>query len=56
MEEALSQLEQVAAGEDAEAIKNAVGDLEKTCDFYVERRMNRSIRTAVAGHKVEEFE
>jgi len=56
VEEALSQLEQVAAGEDAEAIKNAVGDLEKTCDFYVERRMNRSIRTAVAGHKVEEFE
>jgi len=56
VDDALSQLEQVAAGGDAEAIGIAIGDLEKACDFYVERRMNRSIRTAVAGHKVEEFE
>ena len=29
--------------------------LEQTCGFYVERRMNRSIHDAMAGHKVEEF-
>jgi len=56
IEDALSKLKRIAAGEDAEAIRVAIGDLEKTCDFYVERRMNRSIRAAVAGHKVEEFE
>jgi len=56
VEEALSKLERIAAGKDAEAIRVAVGDLEKTCDFYVERRMNRSIRTAMAGHRVGEFE
>lgn len=56
VEDALSNLERIAASEDAEAIKIAIGDLEKTCDFYVERRMNRSIRAAVSGHRVEEFE
>jgi len=56
VEEALSELERIAAGGDAEAIRGAVGDLEKTCDFYVERRMNRSIRTAMAGYQVGEFE
>jgi len=56
VEDALSMLERIAASEDAEAIKVAIGDLEKTCDFYVERRMNRSIRAAMAGHQVEKFE
>jgi len=56
VEAALSKLERIATGADAEAIGVAVGDLEKTCDFYVERRMNRSIRTAMAGHQVGEFE
>lgn len=56
VEDALSMLERIAASEDAEAIKVAIGDLEKTCDFYVERRMNRSIRAAMTGHQVEEFE
>ncbi|MCG6861728.1 MAG: Fe-S protein assembly chaperone HscA [Chromatiaceae bacterium] len=56
VEKALSHLEQIVAGDDPEAIKVAAADLEKTCDFYVERRMNRSIQNAMAGHKVEEFE
>ena len=56
VEAALANLEHIATGEDAEAIKIAVGDLEQACDFYVERRMNRSIRAAVAEHKIEEFE
>jgi molecular chaperone HscA len=31
-------------------------NLDRTCGFYVERRMNRSIQSAMAGHKVEEFQ
>jgi len=56
VEEALSNLEHIATGADAEAIKIALEALEKTCDFYVERRMNQNIRVAMAGHKLEEFE
>jgi len=56
VETALSHVQSVAVGTDLEAIRAAVAELEKTCDFYVERRMNRSIRAAMAGHKVEEFE
>lgn len=56
VEDALSRSEHTAAGDDAEAIKVALEVLEKACDFYVERRMNQNIRTAMAGHKVEEFE
>jgi len=29
--------------------------LEKDCEFYVERRMNSGIRKAMAGHRVDEF-
>jgi molecular chaperone HscA len=43
-------------GDDAEAIKTAIEQLEKTCEFYVERRMNAGIREAMAGHNVDEFE
>ena len=43
-------------GDDAEAIKAAIEQLEKTCEFYVERRMNAGIREAMAGHNVEDFE
>ena len=56
LEGALSGLEQVAAGDDPQAIEVATEDLERTCDFFVERRMNRSIHDAMTGHKVEEFE
>jgi len=56
VEAALLHLERIAGGHDPEAIKGAVEELEKACDFYVERRMNRSIQAAMAGHKIEEFE
>jgi molecular chaperone HscA len=41
---------------DAEAIKTEVERLEKSCGFYVERRMNSSVKKAMSGHKVDEFE
>ncbi len=57
VEAALDELRRVAeSATDAEAIKRGIGALEKTCEFYVERRMNSNIRKAMAGHKVDEFE
>ena len=56
IEAALAGLSQVAEGEDAEAIKAAVQSLEAECEFYVERRMNASIHSAMAGRAVKDFE
>ncbi|RMG38101.1 MAG: Fe-S protein assembly chaperone HscA [Gammaproteobacteria bacterium] len=57
VERALHDLQQTAdSASDAETIKQAIEQLEKTCEFYVERRMNSNIRKAMAGHKVDEFE
>jgi molecular chaperone HscA len=55
VEDALSLLEKIAAGDNPEAIRTATEDLERACEFYVERRMNRSIHDAMTGHKVEEL-
>ena len=53
---ALLQLQQFAAGDDAQAIEEGVKSLEQSCDFYVERRMNSSIHDAMTGHNIHEFE
>ena len=39
----------------AEVIKQAVKDLEKTCEDYIARRMNQSIHNAMAGHSIDEY-
>jgi molecular chaperone HscA len=52
----LEQLRRINAGSDSAAIEAAIGALERTCEFYVERRMNSSIRRAMAGQKLEDFE
>jgi molecular chaperone HscA len=56
VETALAGLASAATGSDPAAIRRARESLEKACEFYVERRMNASIRNALAGHKLEEFE
>ncbi len=57
IEQALQALRDTAQhSDDDQAIKAAIEALEKTCEFYVERRMNSNIRKAMAGHKVDEFE
>ncbi|MGD8587593.1 MAG: Fe-S protein assembly chaperone HscA [Chromatiales bacterium] len=56
VEAALDDLQGVARDTDPDRIKTAIEALEQTCGFYVERRMNQSIQTAMAGHKVNEFE
>jgi len=42
-------------GNDYRAIKKAIEAVEKASSHYVERRMNRSIHDAMAGHNVDEF-
>ena len=44
-----------ASSEDSEEIKAAIKALEKAAEFYVERRMNSSVKDAMAGHSVDEF-
>jgi molecular chaperone HscA len=56
VDEALASLAAAAGGGDTAVIRRARESLEKACEPYVERRMNASIRRAMAGRKVEEFE
>jgi molecular chaperone HscA len=53
---AASGLEAARKGADYRAIKRAIEAVEKASSGYVERRMNTSIREAMAGHRVDEFE
>ncbi|MBW9259132.1 MAG: Fe-S protein assembly chaperone HscA [Candidatus Thiodiazotropha sp. (ex. Lucinisca nassula)] len=56
VEAALETLRSVSKDGDQEQIKNQIAELEKSCGFYVERRMNQSIQQAMSGHSVDEFE
>lgn len=56
VESALRTLAEITRDGDHAAIKSAVGALEKSCEFYVERRMNASVRKAMSGHSVDDFE
>ncbi|MEW8321895.1 MAG: Fe-S protein assembly chaperone HscA [Candidatus Thiodiazotropha taylori] len=53
---ALETLRAVSKDGDQEQIKNQIAELEKSCGFYVERRMNQSIQQAMSGHSVDEFD
>ncbi len=55
VEAALADLKRLAEGDDTEAIHRGVQTLEQTCGFYVERRMNKGIHDAMAGHRVDDF-
>ncbi|MFZ1388603.1 MAG: Fe-S protein assembly chaperone HscA [Thiolinea sp.] len=50
-----AELATARAGEDVRAIEQAIKALEQVAEAYVERRMNASVRAAMAGHKVDEF-
>lgn len=50
-----AELATVRSGEDVRAIEQAIKALEQAAEAYVERRMNASVRAAMAGHKVDEF-
>lgn len=52
---ARQQLVESKSGADMKKIKQAIEDLEATCEAYVARRMNTSIKTAMEGHSVDEY-
>jgi molecular chaperone HscA len=56
VDEALETLRSVLKDGDLEQVKKQIAELEKSCGFYVERRMNQSIQQAMSGHSVEEFD
>ena len=40
---------------DVNEIKDAISKLENTCEFYVERRMNNSIKSLIAGKDINDI-
>lgn len=56
VESALHDLQAIISSGSFAEIKTAVESLEKRCEFYVERRMNVSVRKAMSGHSVNDFE
>ena len=52
---AAAALAELRNGTDYRAIKHAIEAVEQASSAWVERRMNSSIRAAMAGHSVEEF-
>jgi molecular chaperone HscA len=55
IEAAAGGLAEARDGTDYRAIKAGIGAVEQASGDYVERRMNESIRKAMAGHRVDEF-
>jgi molecular chaperone HscA len=45
-----------STGDDPDTIKRAVKGLEAACETFVTRRMNTSIRKAMQGHSIDEYE
>jgi molecular chaperone HscA len=56
VEAALAALRRAADGNDAETVRRGILALEQACAFYVERRMNKGIQDAMAGHRLADFQ
>ncbi|WP_371372907.1 Fe-S protein assembly chaperone HscA [Thalassotalea aquiviva] len=54
IELALAELQRIGAGDDVSAIEQAIANVDKITAKFAERRMDASIRTALAGHSVDE--
>ncbi len=54
--DAMTAVRSAAAGDDRDAIDAAVMSLEEITRPFAERRMDRGVRRALAGHRVEEFD
>ena len=53
--DSISYLKKVVNNNDANEIKDATRKLESTCEFYVERRMNNSIKSLIAGKDINDI-
>ncbi|HEB56741.1 MAG TPA: Fe-S protein assembly chaperone HscA [Gammaproteobacteria bacterium] len=53
---AARELQSALAGNDPAAIKQAMTELDRASTEFVARRMNGSIKKALSGHRVEEFD
>lgn len=53
---AIAELRALCAGSDHRAIKTGIDAFARTTDEFAARRMDKSIRSALAGHKVDELE
>jgi molecular chaperone HscA len=56
IDEAMTALETAIKGSDRDAVNAAVEALEAAALPFAEKRMDKGIREALAGHTVEEFE
>ena len=53
---AKNALAEVKLSSDVNAIEESMKAMEKAAEFYVARRMNSSVQSAMAGHSISEFE
>ena len=54
IDEAMAQLRALAAGDDADAIKDAIKNTDTQTQEFAARRMDQSVRTALKGQSVDE--
>ncbi len=54
IDDAVAQLGAVAEGNDADAIEQAIKNVDKQTQEFAARRMDQSVRTALKGHSVDE--
>lgn len=54
IDDATAQLRAVAAGDDADAIKEAIKNIDTQTQEFAARRMDQSVRTALKGQSVDE--
>ncbi|MEE8380223.1 MAG: Hsp70 family protein, partial [Gammaproteobacteria bacterium] len=52
---AIKMLHEVRDGDDPRKIKHAIEELNKVSTNFAGRRMDTSIKKAMAGHKIDEF-
>ena len=53
--DSISYLKKAVSDNDVNEIKDATRKLENTCEFYVERRMNNSIKSLIAGKDINDI-
>ena len=53
--DSISYLKKAVINNDVNEIKDAISKLENTCEFYVVRRMNNSIKSLIAGKDINDI-